>query len=105
MTYSYRSKNPNFHKFMSVSVFISWFLHFSSCFDIDFRLSIDPQCGHSPKYLSCDASHAGIRLQNLDVADVTASELEEVVVPSHLKYDRVFLPYQKGRRSSKRCQG
>ena len=95
MTYSYHSKNPNFHKFMSVSVFISWFLNFSSCFDIDFRLSIDPQCGHSPKYLACDATHVGIRLQNLDIADVTASELEEVVVPSHLKYDRVFLPYNR----------
>ena len=32
------------------------------------------------KFVIFDATHVGIRLQNLDVADVTASELDEVVI-------------------------
>ena len=68
--------NSNLRHFV---YFDHWFSHFSCCFDVDFLLSIDPQCKKCVKYLACDGSYVGIESQNLHVTDVTASELNVVV--------------------------
>ena len=41
------------------------FLKWAAALQIDFRTSVDPFCGSSPKKLACDGAHIGISFRQL----------------------------------------
>jgi hypothetical protein len=84
--------------FMSRSTFVSWFFSWASSFNVDFRQSVDPWCGHSPRVLACDATHIGVSLKNLSLEPITKEDASIVVSNRHKRNNRVFLPYH-GRSS------
>ena len=93
MTEVYQGYNPMLVSFVSVHTFIDWFFHFSACQEIDFRSSVDPWCGHDPKYLACDGTHVGITIKNMNVTGIETPDEDRVVKSHHLRYDRCFLPF------------
>ena len=60
---------------------------------VDFRKSIDPWCGYSPKYLACDGTPVGVAIKNLDVVPIETPDISEVKTAAHTQINRVFLPY------------
>ena len=94
MTSTYKSYNKFLPSFLSVHTFIDWFFHFAASMDIDFRRSIDPWCGHDPRYLACDGTHVGIPIKNVNIVGIETPEEHRTVQSQHLRYDRCFLPYR-----------
>ena len=87
------SHSYNDSSFLSPGTFEKCFFFWSSSQDIDFRESGDPFCGIHPDHLVCDSTHLGVSAKHLDVTPIFKADVEECTVSSHLRYDRVFLPY------------
>ena len=88
MTSTYKSYNKFLPSFLSVH--IDCLFHFAASMDIDFRRSIDPWCGHDPRYLACDGTHVGIPINNVNIVGIENPGEHRTVQTQHLRYDRCF---------------
>ena len=95
MNRHYKCIDDNMPSFSSVSTFESWFFSWAALLGIDFRSSADPFCGSEPECLACDGTHFGITTKMLDIRPIDAPETEETRDPTHLRYDRIFMPFHR----------
>ena len=92
----YKSTNPNSAPFVSNHTFLDLFFSWIVNMRIDFRLEIDPWCGHDPEVLACDGTHIGVsvKLQQLD-EPITKPDLPDQLKAVHKIHNRCFLPYPR----------
>ena len=96
MTGLYKTTNPNSAPFVSVHTFLELFFSWVVRMGIDFRLEIDPWCGHDPEVLACDGTHIGVSLKLQKLTDpITKPELPDHLKSIHKIHNRCFLPYPK----------
>ena len=94
MTAVYKSTNPNSAPFVSNHTFLDLFFSWIVRMGIDFRLEVDPWCGHDPEVLACDGTHIGVSVKLQRLTDpITKPELEEELQAIHKLHGRCFLPY------------
>lgn len=97
-TMMYHSHYRDSAPFVSCSTFVRWWFAFAAAMKIDFRLEVDPYCKHSPKFLACDGTHVGVSKKHEDTSKnhLIDADLPINVDPKHLRFSRVFMPYQNG---------
>ncbi len=94
MTRTYSTTCTDSCSFMSPKTFITLFFSWVCAMKIDFRLSIDPWCGHNPKVLACDGTHIGVSVKHLKLdKPITTPDLVQSVQPAHKIMDRCVLAY------------
>ena len=91
-------------RFMSSATFINCFFGWLGSMKIDFRKSVDPWCGYSPKFLACDGTHVGVAIKNIAVVPIETPDLSEVKTSVHTRFNRVFLPYSTNKNDEKKIR-
>ena len=94
MERKYKTFHHGFANFISVSTFENCFFKWAAALQIDFRTSVDPFCGSSPKKLAFDGAHIGISFRQLQLHPIDNLDVENTLECTHRRYDRVFLPYR-----------
>ena len=78
MERKYKTFHHGFANFISVSTFKK----------IDFRTSVDPFCGSSPKKLACNGAHIGISFRQLQLHPIDNLDVENTLECTHRRYDK-----------------
>ena len=80
MERKYKTFHHGFANFISVSTFGNCFLKWAAALQIDFRTSVDPFCGSSPKKFACDGAHIGISFRQLQLHAIDNLDVENVLI-------------------------
>lgn len=91
-TRQYVTTNAKSAPFMSNKWFINHFFCWLASLKIDFRLEVDPWCGHNPKFLAGDGTKIGVscKYMNLD-PPTTQATVDHIKDTQHRKYNRCLL--------------